>query len=63
MNRVNLLREELQRLQSAQDDAQRSLEILEKMSCKMDNDPLMNICNSNENSEGNECNETDLPQC
>eukprot|EP01083_Nonionella_stella_P263681 895454_1 len=43
----NRLREELQRLQSAQDDAQRSLEILEFMSFRMDNDPLVNPLNNN----------------
>lgn len=43
------MKEELNRLQSAQDDAQRSLEILEFMASKMDNDPLVNPSTNNQN--------------
>eukprot|EP01083_Nonionella_stella_P063278 164427_1 len=58
----NRLREELQRLQSAQDDAQRSLEILEFMSFRMDNDPLVNPSNNinNINDNNNICDNNNI---
>ena len=46
----NRLKEELNRLQSAQDDAERSLEILDFMASRMDSDPLVNPSLSSSNA-------------